>query len=100
MKQKLTLALKVALTQVGLSAYAQSVLYRLVLLGHFHTMKSETRIFFRMALGNQELTAGADGLPRTSGDSHVEEGRLYFVTCTEKGLIKRLFVRAIMSISV
>ena len=72
MKQRLTLALKVALTQVGLSAYAQSVLYRLVLLGHFHTMKSETRIFFRMALGNQELTAGADRLPRTSGDSHVE----------------------------
>ena len=75
MKQRVTLALKVALTQVGLSAYAQSVLYRLVLLGHFHTMnmmKSETRIFFRMASGNQELTAGADGLPRTSGDSHVE----------------------------
>ena len=72
MKQRLTLALKVALTQVGLSAYAQSVLYRQVLIGHFHTMKSETRILFRMALGNQELTAGADGLSRTSGDSHVQ----------------------------
>ena len=60
-----------------------------------------------MALGNQELTAGADGLLRTSGDIHVEgathtwrRGQLYFVTSTEKGLIKKLFVRAIMSISV
>ena len=65
MKQRLTLALKVALIQVGLSAYAQSVLYRLVLLGYFHTIKSELRIFFKMASGNQELTAGADGHPRT-----------------------------------
>ena len=63
-------------------------------------MKSETRIFFRMALDNQELTAGADGLPRTSGDSHVEEGQLHLLTCTGKGLIKKLFVHAILSISV
>ena len=35
-------------------------------------MKSETRIFFRMALGNQELTAGADGHQAT----HTWRGRL------------------------
>ena len=53
-----------------------------------------------MALDNQELTAGADGLPWTSGDSHVEEGQLHFLTCRGEGLIKKLFVRAILSISV
>ena len=53
-----------------------------------------------MTLDNQELTVGADGLPRNSGDSHVEEGQLHFLTCTGKGLIKKLFARAILSISV
>ena len=51
-----------------------------------------------MALDNQELTAWAYGLPRTLGDSHVEEGQLHFLTCTGKGLIKKLFVRAILFI--
>ena len=31
----------------------------------------ENKDKFRMALYNQELTAGADGLPRTSGHSHA-----------------------------
>ena len=77
-------------------AYVQ---YGRLLHGNFHTMKSETRIFFRMATSNQELMAGADVFSRTSGDSYVEEGQLHFVTCMGKGLIKKLFVRAILSIT-
>ena len=53
-----------------------------------------------MALDNRDLTAGAGKLTRTSGDSHVEEGQLHFLTCTRKGSIKKLFVRAILFISV